>query len=457
MKNLFSRLAMIGISLAVFSACDQVIPPSINVSPNAPTTVGIPGLLLTPAQVNLGYAIGGDGSRYAGIFAQYYVGLDRQFQTINDNYQLSEADVSGYWSNLYTTGLNELTLTADAARTRNGANYIGASQALRALALGNLTDVFGDIPSTESGLGASNLRPRYDTQQQVYQQIQSLLDSALTNLTAVSPLTMGADDQIYRGNIQQWRRAVSALKARYAIHLTKINAMQAATQALQFLQANPMTSNTDDMQLLFNASAPNPMFQFQNQRAGNIDTNRNFSALLRRLNDPRNTRYGLLTNNTNSFHVQAAAPVIFISFAEVKFIEAEALIRTGQAARAAEAYRDAVRASFTKVGLTAAQADTYLAQDQVSIAASNTQEALTRIATQKYIALFPGGEGYNEWRRTGTPALTPNPGQTVIPRRFPYPQEERFYNDANRTAANMRQGVRDVGDINIPVWWDGGR
>lgn len=455
MKTFLSRAVMLSIIVAALSACDAVIPASINVDPNNPTSITSPALLLTPVQVNLGYSIGGDGSRYAGIFSQYYAGLDRQFQTINDNYQLSEADVATYWSNMYTSGINEIQLLASAASTRNGANYVGAAQVLRALVLANLTDVFGDIPATEAGAGAANLRPKYNTQQEVYQQIQSLLDSALVNLAATSPLTMGADDQIYRGNIAQWRRAASAMKARYALRLTKINGMAAATQALQFVRVNPMTANTDDFQIAFLASAPSPMNQFQNQRAGNIDTARSFSALLRRLNDPRNTRYGLLTTNPNSFHVQTTSPVLFLSFAEAKFIEAEALARTGQSAVAA--YTDAVRASFTKVGLTDAQADTYLAQDLVSIANTSAQETLARIATQKYIALFPSGEAYNEWRRTGLPVLTPNPGQTAIPRRFPYPQEERFYNNDNRQAALTRQGVRDAGDLATPVWWDGGK
>ncbi|MBD1208479.1 MAG: SusD/RagB family nutrient-binding outer membrane lipoprotein [Ignavibacteria bacterium] len=458
MKKFFSRAVVLGFVVATLSSCDTIIPASINVDPNNPTAIGVPGLLLTPAQVNLGYAIGGDGSRFSGVLAQYYVGLDRQFLTINDNYQLSEADIANYWANLYTSSYNELLLLADAARARNGANYVGASQMLRAMTLAHLTDVFGDIPSTQAGAGAANLRPKYDTQQEVYQQIQALLDSALTNFATTSPLTMGTDDQIYRGNLLRWRRAASALKARYALRLTKVNGASAAATALQHLRVNPMTANDDDFQLLFPGSAaPSPMNQFQNQRAGNIDTNRNFSSMLRRLNDPRITRYGLLTTNPNSYHVQTNAPVIFLSYAETKFIEAEAQQRAGQTQAASDAYREGIRASFTKVGLTAAQADTYSAQDAVSLTGVSAQEALVRIATQKYLALYPSAEGYNEWRRTGQPALTPNPGQTAIPRRFPYPQEERFYNNANRQAALTRQGVRDAGDLTTPVWWDGGK
>jgi hypothetical protein len=236
-----------------------------------------------------------------------------------------------------------------------------------------------------------------------------------------------------------------------------VNGASAAASALTFLRANPMIANDDDMQMPFFTAGPNPMNQFQNQRAANIDTNRSFTGLLRRLNDPRVLRYSLTPSNPNSFHVQVNSPVILVSFAETKFIEAEALQRAGMSADAATAYRDGVRASITKVGLTAAQADTYLAQESVSLANVSSAEALNRIAIQKFIALFPTGEGYNEWRRTGQPALTPNAGQPAIPRRFPYPQEERFFNDANRQAAMTRQGVRDAGDLLTPVWWDGGK
>lgn len=457
MKKYLSKIILLWVSVAMFASCDAVIPTSINVDPNNPTSITIPSLLLTPVQVNLGYAIGGDGARYSGVFVQYYSGLDRQFLSINDNYQLSEADVATYWQNLYASGLNEIRLLAEAGRSRNSANYVGAAQLMQALTLAHLTDVFGDIPSTEAALGASNLRPKYDTQQQVYQQIQSLLDSALINLANTSPLTLGADDQFYRGNLQRWRRAASALKARYALRLTKINGASAAANALTALRANPMTANDDDLQMVFTAGGPNPMNQFQNQRAGNIDTNRIFTGLLRRLNDPRVGRYTLGTGNANSFHVQTTSPVIFISFAETKFIEAEALWRAGNSTEAATAYRDGIRASFTKVGLTQAQADTYVEQASVALTGASATEGLSRIAVQKYIALFPSAEGYNEWRRTGQPALTPNAGQTAIPRRFPYPQEERFYNDDNRKAALTRQGVRDAGDLTTPVWWDGGR
>ena len=71
---------------------------------------------------------------------------------------------------------------------------------------------------------------------------------------------------------------------------------------------------------------------------------------------------------------------------------------------------------------------------------------MSKIMSQKYIAMFTQPEVYSDWRRTNIPALTPNAGAnlTEIPRRFPTAQDERLYN----TKAVVNSNLLD------PVWWD---
>ena len=55
-------------------------------------------------------------------------------------------------------------------------------------------------------------------------------------------------------------------------------------------------------------------------------------------------------------------------------------------------------------------------------------------------------EPYNDYRRTGFPALIPNQSSNtkLIPLRLPTPLEERLYN-SNATV---------VSNVTTPLWWD---
>jgi hypothetical protein len=81
----------------------------------------------------------------------------------------------------------------------------------------------------------------------------------------------------------------------------------------------------------------------------------------------------------------------------------------------------------------------------------------TDIATQEWISWFPNGlEGWNVWRRTGSPTLTPAPGTTTgIPRRDPYGTNDYSYNGANVAAAAANYTVNGVTDSQWGrIWWD---
>jgi hypothetical protein len=66
---------------------------------------------------------------------------------------------------------------------------------------------------------------------------------------------------------------------------------------------------------------------------------------------------------------------------------------------------------------------------------------------QKYLSSFLQLETWSDWRRTGFPVLVKATGAvtTEIPRRLPYPDDERLYN-----SANMPTGLT----ITSRVWWD---
>ncbi|MNY35512.1 Starch-binding associating with outer membrane [compost metagenome] len=83
--------------------------------------------------------------------------------------------------------------------------------------------------------------------------------------------------------------------------------------------------------------------------------------------------------------------------------------------------------------------------------------------TQKYIANFLQFEAYNDYRRTGYPALPVNdevyPGEPldvppfmdIVPLRFPYPSSERSYNAGNIPADIPLNPTEAMA---VPLWWD---
>jgi hypothetical protein len=110
-------------------------------------------------------------------------------------------------------------------------------------------------------------------------------------------------------------------------------------------------------------------------------------------------------------------------------------------------FKNGIQASFDQWGL--GSADSY-------VAAQGTPDA-TKIATQEWLAFFPNGlEGWDVYRRTGVPALTPAPGTSNgVPRRATYGTNDYSYNASNVTAAAANYTVNGQPDSQWGrIWWD---
>ena len=87
--------------------------------------------------------------------------------------------------------------------------------------LGLLTDHFGDIPYDEAFTGADNLKPAFETQEDIYTTIFTLLADGKTDLAAPSSVSPGGDDLIHGGDLAAWMATADALIARNLNHLSK--------------------------------------------------------------------------------------------------------------------------------------------------------------------------------------------------------------------------------------------
>jgi len=443
------------------TSCKKFIDEDLNVNPNQPDDVPV-NLLLPSIEGGLAYSAGSDMARYNGLWIQQIAGLANQ-HLVFDNYGLSESDVNNMWYfNLFSTTLANADIMIKKAEANGSPYYAGIGKILMAYGLGITTDVWGDIPYSQAFQGETELSPAYDSQQSIYNSIQSLLASAITDLGAASSTFIPAgDDLIYGGDLTAWIATANSLSARYWLHLSKVPGSNAYANALSAIGAGAYTDAAQDANFPFtdNVTEGNPWFQFNDQRAGDIGMGAAFIDLMISLNDPRLPAYAT-TDATDSaysgspagvgaggvsamgdYPASSSSPWQLISYTEIKFIEAEAKFQTGDLAGAATAHNEGVASSLDKVGVTDAA---YIAANGSETAGSIT---LDKIMTQKYIAVFPDcEEAFTDWRRTGIPALTiaANPQTPAIPRRWPYPQSERLHNGSNVPPASLT----------TRVWWD---
>ncbi len=226
MKNRYLiTAAILVILIATIGSCKKWIDPNINKDPDS--VVDVPYNLLLPGiQASMGYVLGGmDVRGITGMWVQHISGQARQAQTMGKNYNITEADVNNLWDSDYNGFMMDLsTYIAKTGDANPQARGVG--EVLMAFCLGQMTDLFGDIPYTDAFQGDVNLKPKYDTQQSIYGSINTLLTKAIADLSTANsanliPLGAKSNDLAYNGSTAKWIAAAHSLRARYALHLSK--------------------------------------------------------------------------------------------------------------------------------------------------------------------------------------------------------------------------------------------
>jgi hypothetical protein len=393
------------------------------------------------------------------------------------------------WQALYRdvlSDLNEATrlITDDAAiLPAVKANQLAEIEVISVYTWSVLINTFGNIPYSKA-FDVSTTLPTYDDAATVYGQILTRLDAAIASLNANTSAAgfAAAQDVIYAGSTAKWLKFANSLKLRLAMVLADKDDAKAKTlvgQATADL-TKLIASNAENPRHTFLASSPNNNLVSNNLIAP-FTTRQDFVASktivdkMNALNDPRRPFYftqvpaggyvGGINGYPNTYastsHISdkisaATFEALFMDYAEVQFLLAEAVAR-GYMAGSAQAYYDAaVTASITYWGGTAAQATAYLAQPAVSYAdplsGANYKE---KIGTQKWIALNNRGwDAWQEWRRLDYPVLLPvvvASNTLVIPKRYIYPVSEQTQNGDAYAAAAAAMG----GDLtSVKLFWD---
>lgn len=463
MKKYSIKFLSVLLTLMIFiTSCDSWIDPEINDDPNNPTDVPM-ALLVGPIQVSWAYQLGGDLVMASRCWTQQFAGVDRQLLAF-DRYQITQGDVDNLWRfNTYAASLMDTKILIDKAIEQESPHYQGLAQVLWAIQFLTMSDYWGDIPYSQSCLGTEYPNPAFDTQLSIFQDLETVLDNAIVNLQATeSTLSPGGDDLIYGGDLTLWVKAAYAVKARLLLHWGNSDASK-LTGIAECLN-NTFADETENMVVAFDAADANPMYQFLEQREGYAMAGEYW---VNELNggtpadmtddDPRLTQFvapnlvgeyignpmatpGVDASEPGPFFDARDAIVPFITYEEMKFIEAELNVGT---AAADAAYQEGVLASLRTVGVAGVDA----AWEAANITGM-TGVTLEQIIDAKYLALSMQSEVFSDYRRTGFPALATF-GGAAMPVRYPYATASFVYNGASMDAA----GVSDI-DENDPVWWD---
>lgn len=458
-KSLYKRIPVLLALVFTFTACVDF--GDINVDPNNPTDAP-QGSLLPIAQADFTYVYGGDMARYSCIFTQQFTGTANQHFNYS-RYDLFADDVNNTWNTMFANVLPDLNLIINKSDADGSNHFGGVGKIMKALWAGACSDLWGDMPYSNADKGDDgNFKPTYDNQQAIYGNIISLLNSGIADLQGTNGgLTIGGSDYVYGGDAAQWIKLANVLKARYWIHQIAVD-NTAAQKALDALNAGGFDSNADDADFNFAAGQGNPLQQFALGRAGDMLTGEFGVNLMKNNNDPRlqiligqdgNGEYNgspidpvnAMASDIGPYYLNPAAPISWASYAEAKFIEAEARVRLNGAndADANTAYRAGIEASMQKLGVAQADIDAYLMGNDL---AGDLEANLEQIINEKYVAQFNSSETFTDWRRTGYPDFPHATGgaKSDIPRRFPYPQTEKDFNTANVPNVALTDGV----------WWD---
>lgn len=420
MKKNILIIALLSLSIS-FNSCESFLADGINVDQNKPSVVPV-NAQMPHIAINIANVYGGDISRFATMLSQQVEGVARQWSSFNQYTGLSPFRFDTAWSNCYENVLIEVQAMTNAASTDGYNHYAAAGKTLEAFTLLTMTDLWGDIPYSEAISGFENINPTFDSRTGViYPKVMSLLDEAASGFNASSGgKDLGSDDVIYGGNVDLWKKAVNAIKARAYLHKGDYSS------ALSNAKAS-FSSRADNFSFQFTADDPANWWNFNNDRTGDIEFHPTLRGMMEGLNDT--ARLAILDQTFITSHPYLSDDYNqgLVTYREMQFVIAEALHRTGGSAAEIEtAYLNGIKASFDEVGASSSDYDTYVAQASVNPGAGNIKLE-DHILTQKYIGLFVDPEVFNDLRRNSFPKLTPVSG-SQLPTRFQYSSDELLFN-----------------------------
>lgn len=475
----YSGALLLTVSLAI-TGCKKL--DDMNRDPTKPTTTE-PQYLLTGAQKSaMDVLYSGLQNGYIAMhYAQFWSGNAR---VADSQYQLDQGNNNTLWNTLYSYSLHNLdaliTMNKPKAGQPGVANQNAIAHIMRAWLFQVLADTYGNIPYSEAFQNTTDITPKYDDPQAIYNSLIDTLEAQIKILDA-SQTSFNTGDIIYNGNVESWRRLAHSLLLRMAIRMVDASP-QKAKQIIEAHYQQAFTDNLQGAQFQYVDAVPNRYPQNDKDRPI-IDFAVSTTLLdyMKGLDDPRlpiyarpsdqekllvGLPYGWSTSDPlhkgDAYYsapgkqvYSTTMPGILMSYSEVEFILAEAAARGMNVGDAATHYTNGIKASMhywrdlTKTAIDEPTINAYIAK--VPYAAADWRNV---IGTQKWLALYP--QGFQAWfertrlkfKKPGGQPLFMAPKSGVldasvtegVPYRLTYPIPEQTQNKANYDAAATAVG-----------------
>lgn len=153
------------------------------------------------------------------------------------------------WTSFYPKAIKNLTDAIHrSAEDGNRKNINAILRIYRVYMMSVITDIYGDAPYSEAGQGYLKeiYNPKYDTQENIYNDFFKELKDAASALNAANDRITG--DVIYNGDVAKWIKLANSLRLRYAMRISDVAPEKARKEFEDALasEGGVLTSGSDD-------------------------------------------------------------------------------------------------------------------------------------------------------------------------------------------------------------------
>ena len=253
------KLMMASTLTCMVYACDFT---EKNIDPNSPTSIE-PGPLLTYTQLH---------TTTGGIAKNIQVGtcmmLVQQAASLNndmpgDKYYQMESYANTFFTDTYSDLIkNWRELEEKASSDAKYSNILGATKIWGAYLFQRLTDIYGNVPYSEAGLGYYQqiYKPKYDNQETIYKDMIQQVKDGVNLLNANNPAIDG--DLFYDGDINKWKKFGGSLLLRIGMRLSEVAPDLAKQTVADAVTIGVMSQPEDICLLRHDGSGKNAISQY---------------------------------------------------------------------------------------------------------------------------------------------------------------------------------------------------
>lgn len=249
MKTLIKTFILAIVLGGMACSCSDDYMEDLNTDPSKASSID-PNAQLTTAELQTYGDLG-----MVEIYRNYIYAFTQQlmgcWNTTNygGRHTVDNNEMSRIWTSFYPKAIKNVTDAIHrSGEEENRTNINAALRIYRVYLMSIITDIYGDAPYSEAGLGylEEKYNPRYDTQEEIYNDFFVELKDAGAALTASGDKITG--DVIYNGDVAKWKKLANSLRLRFAMRISKVAPEKARQEFEDALAADGgvFAGNEDD-------------------------------------------------------------------------------------------------------------------------------------------------------------------------------------------------------------------